>query len=231
MKTEEDYKNGQVLLIDKPLEWTSFQVVNKLRWHIRKRFDIKKIKVGHAGTLDPLATGLLVICTGKKTKTINEYQGQVKEYTGTITIGATTPSYDLETEINETFATNHITDQLIHETTKQFTGIIQQKPPIFSAIKKEGKRLYELARKGETTEIKSREITVSTFEITSINDNKLNFRVVCSKGTYIRSLAYDFGIALKSGAHLSALRRTKIGDFHVDNAVSIEKFINSLEVE
>lgn len=231
MKTEEDYKNGQVLLIDKPLEWTSFQVVNKLRWHIRKRFDIKKIKVGHAGTLDPLATGLLVICTGKKTKTINEYQGQVKEYTGTITIGATTPSYDLETEINETFATNHITDQLIHETTKQFTGIIQQKPPIFSAIKKEGKRLYELARKGETTEIKSREITVSTFEITSINDNKLNFRVVCSKGTYIRSLAYDFGIALKSGAHLSALRRTKIGNFHVDNAVSIENFINSLEVE
>lgn len=231
MKTEEDYKNGQVLLIDKPLEWTSFQVVNKLRWHIRKRFDIKKIKVGHAGTLDPLATGLLVICTGKKTKTINEYQGQVKEYTGTITIGATTPSYDLETEINETFATNHITDQLIHETTKQFTGIIQQKPPIFSAIKKEGKRLYELARKGETTEIKSREITVSTFEITSINDNKLNFRVVCSKGTYIRSLAYDFGVALKSGAHLSALRRTKIGNFHVDNAVSIENFINSLEVE
>lgn len=230
MKTEEDYKNGQVLLIDKPLEWTSFQVVNKLRWHIRKRFDIKKIKVGHAGTLDPLATGLLVICTGKKTKTINEYQGQVKEYTGTITIGATTPSYDLETEINETFATNHITDQLIHETTKQFTGIIQQKPPIFSAIKKEGKRLYELARKGETTEIKSREITISTFEITSINNNKLDFRVVCSKGTYIRSLAYDFGIALKSGAHLSALRRTKIGDFHVDNAVSIEKFINSLEV-
>lgn len=231
MKTEEDYKNGQVLLIDKPLEWTSFQVVNKLRWHIRKRFDIKKIKVGHAGTLDPLATGLLVICTGKKTKTINEYQGQVKEYTGTITIGATTPSYDLETEINETFATNHITDQLIHETTKQFTGIIQQKPPIFSAIKKEGKRLYELARKGETTEIKSREITISTFEITSINNNKLDFRVVCSKGTYIRSLAYDFGIALKSGAHLSALRRTKIGNFHVDNAVSIEKFINSLEVE
>ncbi|WP_271406282.1 tRNA pseudouridine(55) synthase TruB [Tenacibaculum soleae] len=231
MITEEDYKNGQVLLIDKPLEWTSFQVVNKLRWHIRKRFDIKKIKVGHAGTLDPLATGLLVICTGKKTKTINEYQGQVKEYTGTITIGATTPSYDLETEINETFATNHITDQLIHETTKQFTGIIQQKPPIFSAIKKEGKRLYELARKGETTEIKSREITIFAFEITNIDANKLDFRVVCSKGTYIRSLAYDFGIALKSGAHLSALRRTKIGNFHVDNAVSIENFINSLEME
>lgn len=231
MKTEEDYKNGQVLLIDKPLEWTSFQVVNKLRWHIRKRFDIKKIKVGHAGTLDPLATGLLVICTGKKTKTINEYQGQIKEYTGTITLGGTTPSYDLETEVNETFSTAHITEELIHETTKQFTGVIQQKPPIFSAIKKEGKRLYELARKGETTEIKSREVTIPIFEITNINANNVDFRVVCSKGTYIRSLAYDFGVALNSGAHLSALRRTKIGDFHVDNAQSVDAFINSLEVE
>ncbi|WP_422090175.1 tRNA pseudouridine(55) synthase TruB [Tenacibaculum ovolyticum] len=231
MKTEEDYKNGQVLLIDKPLEWTSFQVVNKLRWHIRKRFDIKKIKVGHAGTLDPLATGLLVICTGKKTKTINEYQGQIKEYTGTITLGGTTPSYDLETEVNEIFSTAHITEELIHETTKQFTGVIQQKPPIFSAIKKEGKRLYELARKGETTEIKSREVTIPIFEITNINANNVDFRVVCSKGTYIRSLAYDFGVALNSGAHLSALRRTKIGDFHVDNAQSVDAFINSLEVE
>lgn len=229
--TAEDYKNGQVLLIDKPLEWTSFQVVNKLRWHIRKRFDIKKIKVGHAGTLDPLATGLLIICTGKQTKQINTYQGQIKEYTGTITIGATTPSYDLETEIKETFSTEHITKELIHETTKQFVGTIQQKPPIFSAIKKEGKRLYELARKGETTEIKSREITISEFEITNIDGNNLDFRVVCSKGTYIRSLAYDFGVALNSGAHLSALRRTKIGDFSVDKAQSIEDFIKTLEVE
>ncbi|PKH49491.1 tRNA pseudouridine(55) synthase TruB [Tenacibaculum sp. Bg11-29] len=231
MKTEEDYKNGQVLLIDKPLEWTSFQVVNKLRWHIRKRFDIKKIKVGHAGTLDPLATGLLIICTGKKTKIIDTYQGQIKEYTGTITLGGTTPSYDLETAVNETFSTEHITEELIHETTKQFTGVIQQKPPIFSAIKKEGKRLYELARKGETTEIKSREVTIPIFEITKINANDIDFRVVCSKGTYIRSLAYDFGVALNSGAHLSALRRTKIGDFHVDNAQSVDEFINSLEVE
>ncbi|WP_064966691.1 tRNA pseudouridine(55) synthase TruB [Tenacibaculum ovolyticum] len=231
MKTEEDYKNGQVLLINKPLEWTSFQVVNKLRWHIRKRFDIKKIKVGHAGTLDPLATGLLIICTGKKTKIIDTYQGQIKEYTGTITLGGTTPSYDLETEVNETFSTAHITKELIHETTKQFTGVIQQKPPIFSAIKKEGKRLYELARKGETTEIKSREVTIPIFEITNINANNVDFRVVCSKGTYIRSLAYDFGVSLNSGAHLSALRRTKIGDFHVDNAQSVDAFINSLEVE
>ena len=231
MLTAEDYKNGQVLLIDKPLEWTSFQVVNKLRWHIRKRFDIKKIKVGHAGTLDPLATGLLIICTGKQTKSINVYQGQAKEYTGTITLGGTTPSYDLETEVNETFPTDHITEELIHKTTEQFIGDIQQKPPIFSAIKKEGKRLYELARKGETTEIKSREITISEFEITNIDANNVDFRVVCSKGTYIRSLAYDFGIALNSGAHLSALRRTKIGNFSVNDALTVTNFIDSLEVE
>lgn len=229
--TGEDYKNGQVLLIDKPLEWTSFQAVNKIRWHIRKRFDIKKIKVGHAGTLDPLATGLLIICTGKQTKNINEYQGQTKEYTGTFTIGATTPSYDLESEINETFPTDHITEELIHQTTQQFIGTIQQRPPIFSALKKDGKRLYELARKGESVDIPTREITISEFEITSINENQLEFRVVCSKGTYIRSLAHDFGKALNSGAHLSVLRRTKIGDFSVENAESIESFIEKLEME
>lgn len=229
--TGEDYKNGQVLLIDKPLEWTSFQAVNKIRWHIRKHFDIKKIKVGHAGTLDPLATGLLIICTGKQTKNINEYQGQVKEYTGTFTIGATTPSYDLESEINETFPTAHITDELIHNTTSQFTGVIQQRPPIFSALKKDGKRLYELARKGETVDIPTREITINEFEITNIDGNNLDFRVVCSKGTYIRSLAFDFGKALNSGAHLSALRRTKIGNFAVEDGLSIENFIKKLEME
>lgn len=229
MNTVEDFKNGQVLLIDKPLEWTSFQVVNKLRWHIRKRFDIKKIKVGHAGTLDPLATGLLIICTGKQTKNITTYQGQIKEYTGTFVIGATTPSYDLETEIDETFPTEHLTEDLIHKTTTQFLGKIQQKPPIFSAIKKEGKRLYELARKGETTEIKSREIEITAFEITKIALPNIEFRVVCSKGTYIRSLAYDFGLALNSGAHLSVLRRTKIGDYSVNNALSIDSFIEQLE--
>ncbi len=226
--TLEDFKNGQVLLIDKPLEWTSFQVVNKLRWHIRKRFDIKKIKVGHAGTLDPLATGLLIICTGKFTKKIEEYQAQVKEYTGEITLGATTPSYDLETEINETFPINHISEELIIEATKKFTGEINQKPPIFSALKKEGKRLYELARAGETTEIKPRRITIEEFEITNINLPKVEFRVVCSKGTYIRSLAYDFGLALNSGAHLSKLRRTKIGKFKVTNGMKIDEFIESL---
>lgn len=226
--TAEDYKNGQILLIDKPLEWTSFQVVNKLRWHIRKHFNIKKIKVGHAGTLDPLATGLLIICTGKQTKNINEYQGQIKEYTGTVVIGATTPSYDLETEINETFPTKHITEELLHKTTERFIGKIQQKPPIFSAIKKDGKRLYELARKGETTEIKAREVEINEFEITKIDLPNVEFRIVCSKGTYIRSIANDYGEALNSGAHLSVLRRTKIGDFSVDNAQSVDEFVESL---
>ena len=226
--TEEDFKNGQVLLIDKPLTWTSFQVVNKLRWHIRKTFDIKKIKVGHAGTLDPLATGLLIICTGKFTKKINEYQAQTKEYTGVITLGATTPSYDLETEINQTFPINHLTDAIIKEATHQFIGEIDQKPPIFSAIRKDGKRLYELARAGETTEIKSRKVTITEFEITNINLPEVAFRVVCSKGTYIRSLAYDFGLALNSGGHLTKLRRTKIGNFSVDNAVEPLVFVENL---
>ncbi len=230
MNTVEDFKEGKVLLIDKPLEWTSFQVVNKLRWHIRKRFDLKKIKVGHAGTLDPLATGLLIICTGKQTKSIEQYQGQIKEYTGTFVIGATTPSYDLETTINETFPTDHITDDLIHQTTQQFIGKTQQKPPIFSAIKKDGKRLYELARQGKTTEIKSREITIEAFEITKIDFPNLEFRVVCSKGTYIRSLAHDYGKALNSGAHLSVLRRTKIGDFSVDKAQSIDEFVEEITI-
>ncbi|MEE9406631.1 MAG: tRNA pseudouridine(55) synthase TruB [Polaribacter sp.] len=227
--TEEDYKNGQVLLIDKPLTWTSFQVVNKLRWEIKQRFNIKKIKVGHAGTLDPLATGLLIICTGKQTKQIDTYQGQIKEYTGTFTVGGTTPSYDLETEIDQTFPTEHISEELLKEATKQFIGEIQQKPPIFSAIKKDGKRLYELARKGETTEIKARTVTVLEFEITNINLPNVEFRIVCSKGTYIRSIAYDFGLALNSGAHLSALRRTKIGDYSVDNAASVEGYIENLK--
>ena len=227
--TEEAYKNGQVLLIDKPLTWTSFQVVNKLRWEIRQRFNIKKIKVGHAGTLDPLATGLLIICTGKQTKQIDTYQGQVKEYTGTFTLGATTPSYDLETEIDNIFTTTHITEEFLHETTKQFTGEIQQKPPIFSAIKKDGKRLYELARKGETIEIKERTVTVSSFEITKIKLPEVEFRIICSKGTYIRSIAFDYGKALNSGGYLSALRRTKIGNFSVDDAFSVEEFITNLK--
>lgn len=228
MKTVDDYKNGQVLLIDKPLNWTSFQVVNKLRWNIRQTFNLKKIKVGHAGTLDPLATGLLIICTGKFTKKINEYQAQTKEYTGIITLGGSTPSYDLESEINETLPTDHITDKLIQETTKQFTGEIQQRPPIFSALKKDGVRLYELARKGETVEIPTRAVTINEFEITKIEMPNVHFRIVCSKGTYIRSIANDFGIAMNTCSHLSKLRRTKIGEFNVANAQSIEGFIEAL---
>ena len=229
--TKEQFLEGQVLLIDKPLNWTSFQVVNKLRWEIRKAFNIKKIKVGHAGTLDPLATGLLIICTGKMTKQINTFQAQIKEYTGTIVLGSTTPSYDLETEIDNTFSTSHITEELIQETTKQFIGDIAQFPPVFSAIKKDGKRLYEFARAGESVEIKSRQITINTFEITQIALPEIDFRVVCSKGTYIRSLAHDFGKALDSGGHLSVLRRTKIGDFNVSEALSVEKFIENLSSE
>jgi tRNA pseudouridine55 synthase len=228
MYTAEDYQAGQVLLIDKPLTWTSFQAVNKLRWEIRQAYNIKKIKVGHAGTLDPLATGLLIICTGKMTKQINTFQGQDKEYTGTFVLGSTTPSFDLETEIDQTFPTEHITEGLIHDTTKEFIGTIQQFPPVFSAIKKDGKRLYEFARAGEDVEIKSRTVSISEFEITNIEGNNIHFRVVCSKGTYIRSLAHDFGKALNSGAHLSVLRRTKIGEFHVDNAMSPKDFIEKL---
>jgi len=226
--TEEDFKNGQVLLIDKPLEWTSFQVVNKIRWELKQRFNLKKIKVGHAGTLDPLATGLLILCTGKFTKQIEKFQAQQKEYTGTFTLGGTTPSYDLETEIDKTYATEHITSQMIKDATRHFLGEIEQKPPLFSAIKKDGKRLYEHARAGETVEIKSRKVTINSFEITATNLPKVAFKISCSKGTYIRSIAHDFGQALNSGAHLSALRRTKIGNFNVENAQSIEGFIETL---
>ena len=226
--TAEDFKNGQVILIDKPLEWTSFQAVNKIRWAIRKKFGLKKIKVGHAGTLDPLATGLLIICTGKFTKQIESYQAKEKEYIGEFTLGATTPSYDLETKVDQEYPTGHITENLIHETAQNFIGDVEQKPPIFSAIKKDGKRLYEFAREGKKTEIKSRKIHISEFVITEVKLPKLLFRVVCSKGTYIRSLAHDFGIALNSGAYLSNLRRTKIGDFDVKNAFTIDSFLETL---
>jgi len=221
----EDILNGQVLLIDKPLTWSSFQAVNKLKYTLKNRLGLpKKFKIGHAGTLDPLATGLLIVCTGKLTKSITEIQAQTKEYTGTIHVGATTPSYDLETEIDATFPTTHITETLIHETVKQFLGEIDQKPPVFSAIKKDGKRLYEHARAGEEVEIASRKTTIYEFEITRISLPEIDFRVSCSKGTYIRSLAYDFGIALQSGGHLTALRRTKIGNYSVENGLTPEQF-------
>lgn len=226
----EDFTNGKVILIDKPLTWTSFQAVSKLKFVLKKKFNLpKRFKIGHAGTLDPLATGLLIICTGKFTKRISEIQAQEKEYTGTIKLGETTPSYDLETKVDQTFPTAHITETLLKETLLQFKGEIMQKPPVFSAIKKDGKRLYEHARAGEEVEIEARKTTIYDFELTRIELPEVDFRVKCSKGTYIRSLAYDFGKALHSGGHLTALRRTKIGNYSVENAISpldFEKQIN-----
>jgi len=229
-----DFRTGEVLLIHKPLKWTSFQVVNKMKWLIKNHpsllLDGKRVqpKIGHAGTLDPLATGLLIVCTGKQTKNIEKYQAQEKEYTGTFYIGATTPCYDLEKEIDASYPTEHITEVLIQETTKQFTGKIQQTPPLYSAIKIGGKRAYDIARAGETAEIKPKEIEITVFEITRIALPEVDFRVVCSKGTYIRSLARDFGLALKSGAHLTVLCRTRIGDYKLIDSMSIEEFEKSL---
>ena len=229
MKTAEDFLTGQIILIDKPLHWTSFQAVNKMKYALINKAGLpKKFKIGHAGTLDPLASGLLLVCTGKFTKRITELQGQAKEYTGTFFIGATTPSYDLETEIDATFDISHIDELLIRETVKKFLGEIDQKPPIFSAIKKDGIRLYEHARAGETVEIASRKTTIHEFEITRIALPEIDFRVVCSKGTYIRSLAYDFGKAMDTGSHLTVLRRTKIGDYDVDDALDVTLFEQSL---
>ena len=229
MKTAEDYLDGQIILIDKPLKWSSFQAVNKLKYALKRHLDLpKKFKIGHAGTLDPLATGLLIICTGKFTKRITEIQAQEKEYTGTFMLGATTPSFDLETEINQSFPFEHIDEVLIQNTLPDFLGEIDQKPPVFSAIKKDGVRMYEHARTGTEVEMESRKTTIYEFEITRIKIPEIDFRVVCSKGTYIRSLANDFGAALNSGAHLIALRRTKIGEFDVANGLSPEEFERSL---
>ncbi|WP_412464953.1 tRNA pseudouridine(55) synthase TruB [Flavobacterium mekongense] len=225
MKTAEDFLQGQVLLIDKPLTWSSFQAVNKLKYVLKRKYNLpKKFKIGHAGTLDPLATGLLIVCTGKFTKMIPDIQGQAKEYTGTIVLGATTPSYDMETDVDATFPTEHITAELIEATLQQFLGEIDQKPPVFSAIKKDGKRLYEHAREGSEVEIEARKTTIYEFEITRMALPEIDFRVKCSKGTYIRSLAYDFGKVLQSGGYLSVLRRTKIGDYSVENGITPEAF-------
>ena len=213
--TLEDFQSGQILLVDKPLNWTSFQVVNKIRWNIRKDHNIKKIKVGHAGTLDPLATGLLVICTGRKTKEIESYQGQEKEYTGTFVLGSTTPSFDLETEIDSTFPIEGITEEDLQNTVAQLSGNITQYPPVFSAVKINGKRAYESARKGEEIKMNPRVVTVSKFEIDSSDFPNINFTIVCSKGTYIRTIASDFGKILDNGAHLSVLRRERIGEFRL----------------
>lgn len=213
--SEEELRSGVVFLIDKPFEWTSFQVVNKLRWVIKKIHNIKKIKVGHAGTLDPLATGLLIVCVGKKTKEIEVFQGKEKEYTGTILVGATTPSFDLETEIDKTYSIDGITAADLEKAAESLTGDIDQYPPVFSAVKIDGKRAYESARKGEKVEVKLRKVKVSKFDIDSSEFPKVHFRIVCSKGTYIRSIASDFGKALNSGAHLSLLRRERIGQYSI----------------
>jgi tRNA pseudouridine55 synthase len=219
---KKEFEEGKVLLIDKPLHWTSFDVVRKIRGIIRTK------KVGHAGTLDPLATGLLIICTGKFTKQINDFMAQQKEYTGTFTLGFTTPTYDLESTPENGKDISLITEQKLHDATKSFVGNIMQMPPIYSAIKKDGVALYELARRGEEVDLKARPITIHQFEITKIELPIVHFKILCSTGTYIRSIAHDYGILLGCGAYLSSLRRTKIGEFEVEKAMSVEEFMNSL---
>ncbi|MHB8207748.1 tRNA pseudouridine(55) synthase TruB [Mucilaginibacter sp.] len=218
---EFDFAAGELLLVDKPVGWTSFDVVGKLR----NSFKPLKLKVGHAGTLDPLATGLLIICTGKMTKQIDTFQAEEKEYTGTMILGATTPSYDMETEPDNQFDISHITEEQIKATCQQFTGDIQQYPPAHSAIKIDGERLYEKARRGEEVELRLRSVTISEFEITRIELPEIDFRVVCSKGTYIRSLVHDFGKALSNGAYLSKLRRTRSGNYKVADAWEVMELV------
>jgi tRNA pseudouridine55 synthase len=231
---DHDFYTGEVLLIDKPYTWSSFQAVNKIKHAIKNHPSLLvegikvKPKVGHAGTLDPLATGLLIVCTGKKTKTIQELMGMEKEYTGTFLLGATTPCYDLEKAIDKTYPTEHITAESVLQTAKSFTGVQQQVPPLFSAVLIDGKRAYEFARAGVETELKSREIDIKEFEITNIHMPSVDFRIVCSKGTYIRSIARDFGLALNSGAHLITLCRTRIGNFELKNAVTPRQFSEEL---
>ena len=214
------YLEGEVILIDKPYGWSSFQALNAVRWTLRRAFSLKKLKVGHAGTLDPLATGLLILCTGKSTRKINELQGMPKEYTGTFHLGATTPSYDLETEPGPQGPVDHLTPQNLDDAARALTGEIVQQPPVFSAIKKDGKRLYEYARSGRDVEVPLRKVTIESFEITRVALPEVDFRVRCSKGTYIRSLAHDFGQILGTGAYLSALRRTKTGIYTVNKALT-----------
>ena len=217
----EDFISGELVLIDKEKGWSSFDVVNKIRGAIKKKFLIKKIKVGHAGTLDPLATGLLLICTGKQTKNISNYQNMKKTYEGIFKFGETTPSYDLETEVNESFDYKHIEIDKLIESSKKFIGTVSQKPPIFSAIKKDGKRLYQYARENQVINIQNREIQIHDFQIKKYNKPYAEFEIECSKGTYIRSVAHDYGKSLKSGALLYSLKRTKIGEYSLKNALEI----------
>ena len=224
MKKKKQFLEGEVLLINKPLYWTSFQLVNKLRWLIKINFGIKKIKVGHAGTLDPLASGLMIICTGKKTKEISQYQAAEKEYIATLKLGATTPSYDGETEETYFYPTKHISKELINKTCARFLGEIEQIPPIFSAIKVKGKKLYEIARRGNKVDIKPRIIRINELEVINMDLPYIKLRVSCSKGTYIRTLAHDLGKAMKTGAWLCELQRTKIGSETIKNAIEINDF-------
>ena len=218
--------NGEILCFDKPLEWTSFDLVNKVRYMIKRKLGVKKFKIGHAGTLDPLATGVLIVCTGKATKRIEEFQYQTKEYVATLRLGATTPSFDLEQEIDAEYPTEHITREMVEETLKTFLGEIQQIPPAYSAVKVNGKRAYDYARKGNEVELKPKLLVIDEIELLDCQLPYITIRVVCSKGTYIRALARDIGTALKSGAHLTSLRRTRVGDVTVENCISLEQFQN-----
>lgn len=225
---EQDFDAGALVCIDKELEWTSFDVVKKVKFGIQKKYNLKKIKVGHAGTLDPLATGLVIICTGKATKQIDTYMGQTKEYTCTVRLGETTPSFDLETEVDNTYEYKHITRELIEEKLKEFIGEIDQVPPTFSALKINGVRAYKMAREGEDFEIKSRKIIIHEIEVLNFDGQNLDLRIVCGKGTYIRSIARDIGVALDSGGFIVALRRTAIGDFRVEDALTVDAFFCKL---
>ena len=223
-----DDQSGEILLVDKPFKWTSFDVVNKLRWNLKQKLGVKNIKVGHAGTLDPLATGLLIICTGKNTKKIDHYVSEEKRYTGTILLGKTTPSYDLETEFNASFSIDHISTELMEEARLSFLGEIDQVPPLFSAKQIDGKRAYELARAGSTIELNPNKVTIYSFEINSSNFPEINFEITCSKGTYIRSIAHDFGKKIDSGATLISLRRTGSGVFDIEQARSVDDWIQEI---
>lgn len=225
-----NFTDGEVLLIDKPYKWTSFDVISKIRSHIRGRLGLRKLKVGHAGTLDPLATGLVVICTGRFTKRINEFQDEIKEYTGTICLGATTPSFDLEKEIDQTYDIAHLNEQMILDTAKQFIGDMDQMPPQFSAKKINGKRAYEFARQNQEVELQARKITISEFEITRTSIPEIDFRIVCTKGTYIRAIARDFGEALNCGGHLTVLRRTRNGQMKVEHAQTMDEVLNEISI-
>lgn len=224
-----DFISGEIIGIDKPLGWTSFDAVKRLRGAIQRRMRVKKFKVGHAGTLDPLATGVLIVCTGRATRKIEALQNGSKEYVAEITLGATTPSYDLETEVDRTYPTEHITRQLVESVLPKFQGKLMQVPPVFSAVKIDGKRAYSLARKGKQVELKAKPLEISEIELLSMEMPKITIRVVCSKGTYIRALARDIGEALQSGAHLTGLRRTRVGEISVDKCLSIDDAVKLIE--